>query len=83
MLIIDRYDALRSARPYKPSLDHKTTMRILLEVGGRSAPSHFDPMVLDAFKEHHSQFAEIFEEHRDTKACIEETFHDKAKDTYC
>jgi len=72
MLIIDRYDALRSARPYKPSLDHKTTMSMLLEVGGRSAPSHFDPMVLDTFKEHHRQFAEIFEEHRDTEACIEE-----------
>ena len=72
MLIIDRYDALRSARPYKPSLDHKTTMSMLLEVGGRSAPSHFDPMVLDTFKEHHRQFAEIFEEHGDTEACIEE-----------
>ena len=72
MLIVDRYDALRSARPYKPSLDHKTTMSMLLEVGGRSAPSHFDPMVLDTFKEHHRQFAEIFEEHRDTEACIEE-----------
>src|SRR3990172_1347959 len=72
MLIIDRYDALRSARPYKSSLDHKTTMRMLLEVGGRSAPSHFDPMVLDTFKEHHRQFAEIFEKHRDTEACIEE-----------
>lgn len=65
MLIIDRYDALRSARPYKPPLDHKTTLRILLEANQRSAPSHYDPMVLEAFKGHHRQFAEIYEEHRD------------------
>lgn len=72
MLIIDRYDALRSARPYKPPIDHKTTMRMLLEADGRSSPSHFDPMVLDTFKGHHRQFAEIFEEHKDTGASIEE-----------
>ena len=71
MLIIDRYDALRSARPYKLPIDHKTTVRMLLEADGRSSPSHFDPMVLDAFKGHHRQFAEIFEEHKDTGVFIE------------
>lgn len=66
MLIIDRYDALRSIRPYKASFDHNSALKVLLEGGERSSPSHFDPVVLDAFKEHHYKFAEIFEEHKET-----------------
>lgn len=73
MLIIDRYDALRSIRPYKTSIDHNSALKVLLEGGERSSPSHFDPVVLDAFKKHHYKFAEIFEEHRETGAYKEES----------
>lgn len=43
--IADVFDALRSARPYKPPLPLDECLRILREGRG----THFDPAVLDAF----------------------------------
>jgi putative two-component system response regulator len=61
--LADRYDALRSERPYKRGFDHETTSQILLQGDGRSQPSHFDPHLLALFAEHHEGFEQVFEAH--------------------
>lgn len=60
MNIADQYDSLRSKRPYKPALDHETVFLILTEGDGRTMPGHFDPAVLDAFKQAATKFRDIF-----------------------
>ncbi len=59
--ICDQYDALRNARAYKPSFDHKTAYRILTEGDGRTMPHHFDGDVLRSFREQSSRFDDIYE----------------------
>lgn len=61
MNIADQYDALRSARVYKPPFDHKKTCAIIKEGDDRTMRHHFDPRVLAAFKETGSRFKEVFE----------------------
>jgi response regulator RpfG family c-di-GMP phosphodiesterase len=61
MIIADQYDALRSARSYKPALDHATARRIIIEGDGRTLPNHFDPQVLSTFVANSSRFEEVFE----------------------
>jgi len=63
--IADQYDALRNARVYKPAFDHKKTYGILTEGDERTLPSHFDPEVLQVFKNLHGRFEEIYEKLRD------------------
>ena len=59
--IADVYDALRSARPYKPSFDHQTAVRIMTQGDDRIVPSrHFDPKLLRAFERHHQEFDRIW-----------------------
>lgn len=62
--ICDQYDALRSVRPYKPDFDHDKTYKILTEGDGRTTPSHFDPKVLEVFKELSDEFNRIYETHK-------------------
>jgi putative two-component system response regulator len=59
--VADQYEALRSARPYKPQLSHERVVEILTRGDGRTEPSHFSPLVLEAFTDTTRTFAEIFE----------------------
>jgi len=58
--IADVYDALRSKRPYKPGLDHKTAYRIIIEGDQKTRPEHFAPVILEIFKKSAQEFARIF-----------------------
>lgn len=59
--IADQYDALRSARPYKPAFDHEKVVSIITEGDGRTMPGHFDPEILRIFREKHELFRDLFE----------------------
>jgi len=59
--LADVYDALRSARPYKPAFSHEQAMRILLQGDDRIDPAaHFDPKLLALVGEHHAGMDEIW-----------------------
>ena len=55
MALVDVYDALRSIRPYKEAFSHEKSCKIILEGTGK----HFDPAVIDAFREVEAEFAKI------------------------
>lgn len=61
MAVADVYDALISARVYKPAFSHEKAMAIIVE--GRGA--HFDPMVIDALLSQESAFKRIAATYQD------------------
>ena len=55
MAIADVYDALISARPYKPAFSHEEACRIIVEGAG----THFDPILIPLFVKVADRFAQI------------------------
>ncbi|MBF0486970.1 MAG: response regulator [Nitrospirae bacterium] len=60
--ICDQYDALMTSRPYKPSFGHDKTYEILTKGDGRTMPNHFDPEVLESFKNCANIFKDIYDD---------------------
>lgn len=61
--LADVYDALRSRRPYKEPFSHKRALEILYEEEG----GHFDPFVLQAFKEVEQDFKRVHDSYSNGK----------------
>lgn len=61
MALADVYDALISARVYKPAFSHEVACGIIIDGRGR----HFDPDVTDAFVQNAGRFAQIAEAFKD------------------
>jgi response regulator RpfG family c-di-GMP phosphodiesterase len=59
--VADVFDALTSARPYKPAWDLDRAVTLILEGSG----SHFDPVCVDAFFLDWEAVLEIYRNHRD------------------
>ena len=59
--LADIYDALRSARPYKPAFTHEHAVRILTVGDDRIRPERdFDPALTAVFARHHLEFDGIW-----------------------
>ena len=56
--LVDVYDALVSARPYRNALSHKEAVHII--ASGRA--THFDPAIVDAFMKVETTFRELAEQ---------------------
>ncbi|NIO16547.1 MAG: response regulator [Deltaproteobacteria bacterium] len=64
VFICDRYDAIRSKRPYKPPVDHKRAVTMITEGNANSKPEHFDPFLLETFISVAGDFESIYEKYQ-------------------
>lgn len=60
MAVSDVFDALISARVYKPAMKFEDAMRIIKEGSGK----HFDPIIVNAFIDAEEEVKKIAEEHK-------------------
>lgn len=67
VMLADRYDALRSERPYKSALSHNESCKVILQGDGNSMPEHFDARLLEIFVMTHAEFDRIYESSRHTR----------------
>ncbi len=61
VMLADRYDALRSQRPYKPAYDHQKTVRIIVSGDGRTRSAHYEPRILELFERVHPELDKIWQ----------------------
>ncbi|GAB2880614.1 response regulator [Uliginosibacterium flavum] len=64
MAVCDRYDAVRSERPYKRAYSHAEAMEVMLKGDERSSPKHIDPDLLAVFARNSLRFDEVFRIHQ-------------------
>jgi len=62
MAIVDVYDALISVRPYKRALSAEESARIIIDSSG----THFDPVIVNVFRNLTKEFAVIAKYHSDS-----------------
>jgi putative two-component system response regulator len=55
MAIADVYDALITVRPYKKSITHEETVKIIVD----GSEKHFDSALIEVFKTVEGEFAKI------------------------
>ena len=65
--LADVYDALTTARVYKPAFSHDKARSIILEGRG----THFDPAMVDAFLESEDRFLAVHRQLASAEACDE------------
>jgi len=65
VMLADQYDALRSIRPYKMACAHEHTCDIILNGDGRTLPQHFEPRLLDVFRDVRPKLRAIYDQLRD------------------
>ncbi len=65
VMVADVYDALRMKRCYKPAFSHEKTVKHIISGSG----SHFDPRIVDVFKECHPKLEAIFNQMTDMTEC--------------
>lgn len=68
VMVCDIYDAMRSARPYKPAFNHHKATEIIIGGDERTRPEHFDPDVLQAFIRLSPKFELIYSLHQTSNA---------------
>ena len=66
LALADVYDALTTARVYKPAFPHQKARAIILESEG----SHFDPDVVAAFLSREDDFARTAADLADSEDCL-------------
>jgi putative two-component system response regulator len=59
--LADVYDALRSARRYKPGYGHMAAVNIITRGDERTSPEMFDPKLLELFTDNHQRFESIYD----------------------
>ncbi len=60
--LADQSDALHSARPYKPAFSHERTCDIVLNGDGQTLPQHFEPQLLEVFRNAHPELRSIYDQ---------------------